>query len=1059
MSAPLTYPGVYVEEISSGVRTIMSVSTAVTTFVGYTKRGVINKAQQITSFADFERKYGGLSKDSLVSYAVQQFFMNGGQSAIVVRIAQGASQAEVTLNSLSVDPGKSTPVMRVIAKEPGAWANGMTITVDYDTAYPDSTFNLNVLDLNAGRNESFPRLTMNPISRRNVESVINGSSNLIKVISNKNAFPNAYNQVSLRQGTSISGTGIDVNQLDENHRQIMITLNEEDGPQLITIYDGNPSNKPDDIGNTIRDRVKSLGFASNTYQQFKSYFNSTTNVLTLTSGETGVGSFVRVSNASDLDAARILKLGVASGGSEVDAAAPLRPAPGGTTSGSLETLPSFTSDRKALVTIDGDGPHEIAIFTASADSPPENLLDLSQALQKAIQGVKPDKPGSSAFMGTTSVVSGSFLKILSGSPDPNSIVTFENVRIISDMLAISYVSDAGLAVGSGGTILKRVNGDWIPQNNKGPSDLNAVYLKSSNEGYAVGNNATIFRWNGIDWTQEYLNQSIGFNAKLNDVAVTAAGDWFIVGDHGTILLKGNLGWEKVNLEAPNDTENNLNALFFSGVVGYAVGDKGTILHFANQNWEIESSNITSNLHDIAFKPGSTGNWYAVGEGGLILKKIASGWSQVPQGTHITEMNLNAIFFKNLDEGYIVGDSGIIVPWTNSAGFGLPAESHTSLNLQDISYVDDKWIAVGDHGTLQMLDANEWSTKPIVTDKSADVLKLSGSYAWSNIKAYTLGTGIAKSGQSGAVIGSDGNPPKASDYLGSEADKTGINALLDVDIFNILCLPGVTDTDFDPKATLSILSKAASFCEEHRAFLIIDCPDSWLTPDDALSHLTDFDSIRSKNAAMYFPRLQMPDILDENRLRTFPQCGVVAGIYARTDGNRGVWKAPAGQETLMTGVRSLDYRLTDKENGLLNPLGLNCLRIFPVVGPVVWGARTLQGADVLTSEWKYIPVRRTALFIEESLFRGLKWVVFEPNDEPLWSQIRLNVGAFMQDLFRKGAFQGQTAQEAYFVKCDKETTTQSDIDAGIVNVLVGFAPLKPAEFVVIKLQQMAGQTMT
>jgi phage tail sheath protein FI len=117
---------------------------------------------------------------------------------------------------------------------------------------------------------------------------------------------------------------------------------------------------------------------------------------------------------------------------------------------------------------------------------------------------------------------------------------------------------------------------------------------------------------------------------------------------------------------------------------------------------------------------------------------------------------------------------------------------------------------------------------------------------------------------------------------------------------------------------------------------------------------------------------------------------------------------------------------------------------------------MRGADLLADDYKYLPVRRLALYIEESLYRGTQWVVFEPNDEPLWSQIRLNVGAFMQNLFRQGAFQGQTPSAAYFVKCDSETTTQNDINLGIVNILVGFAPLKPAEFVVIRLQQLAGQ---
>jgi phage tail sheath protein FI len=173
----------------------------------------------------------------------------------------------------------------------------------------------------------------------------------------------------------------------------------------------------------------------------------------------------------------------------------------------------------------------------------------------------------------------------------------------------------------------------------------------------------------------------------------------------------------------------------------------------------------------------------------------------------------------------------------------------------------------------------------------------------------------------------------------------------------------------------------------------------------------------------------------------------------------VWKAPAGLDATLVGVPQLSVPLTDDENGELNPLGINCLRAFPAAGRVVWGSRTLRGADQLADEYKYVPVRRLALYIEESLYRGTQWVVFEPNDEPLWAQIRLNVGAFMHGLFRQGAFQGQTPKDAYFVKCDKETTPQDQINLGIVNIIVGFAPLKPAEFVVIKIQQMAGQIET
>ncbi len=300
-------------------------------------------------------------------------------------------------------------------------------------------------------------------------------------------------------------------------------------------------------------------------------------------------------------------------------------------------------------------------------------------------------------------------------------------------------------------------------------------------------------------------------------------------------------------------------------------------------------------------------------------------------------------------------------------------------------------------------------------------------------------------------------PGATEIMGLRAPKTGLYALEDVDLFNILCIPRAAqlgDTDLG-----AVYSAAETYCDERRAFLIVDMPPAVVTLQGAKDWLDQHSTLRDANAALYTPHPRIPDPLNNFRLRSVGASGTIAGLYARTDSNRGVWKAPAGVEATLRNVQELDFNMSDPGNGLLNPLGLNCLRTFPVYGEVCWGARTLEGADQLASEWKYIPVRRLALFLEESLFRGTKWVVFEPNDEPLWAQIRLNVGAFMHNLFRQGAFQGQTPRAAYFVKCDKETTTQNDIDLGIVNIVVGFAPLKPAEFVILKIQQIAGQIET
>jgi hypothetical protein len=261
-----------------------------------------------------------------------------------------------------------------------------------------------------------------------------------------------------------------------------------------------------------------------------------------------------------------------------------------------------------------------------------------------------------------------------------------------------------------------------------------------------------------------------------------------------------------------------------------------------------------------------------------------------------------------------------------------------------------------------------------------------------------------------------------------------------------------------EVTTLVMSGAITYAEQRRAFVLIDVAPNTASLDAAQTWLGEIATagLRHRNAGAYFPRVRVPDPLNGGRLRSIGSSGTAAGVFARTDAARGVWKAPAGIETTLRGVLDLDYRLTDPEHGQLNPLGLNAIRTFDLPGNVIWGARTLVGADALASDWKYTPVRRLALYIEESLFRGLQWVVFEPNDAPLWAQIRMAAGSFMQGLFRQGAFQGKSPREAYLVKCDAETTTQADIDSGIVNVFIGFAPLKPAEFVIISLQLLAGQ---
>ncbi len=363
---------------------------------------------------------------------------------------------------------------------------------------------------------------------------------------------------------------------------------------------------------------------------------------------------------------------------------------------------------------------------------------------------------------------------------------------------------------------------------------------------------------------------------------------------------------------------------------------------------------------------------------------------------------------------------------------------------------------------------------LVLERESSYVRMSGTMPAERPQANVTGSGaqrVVTWVDADAGTGFDGSAIDDGDVIGEQDPKTGIYALNRADLFNILCIPplarDITALPSNWTATSPAIYRAAlSLCVTRRAMLVVDPDPTWATSiDQAIPNAIDgrndlnLSGTDARNAALYFPCVREVDPLRDSRVDTFAPSGIIAGIMARTDVQRGVWKAPAGIDASLNGVQDLQVNLNDLENGQLNPLGINCLRSMGVNGRIVWGARTMRGADESADDYKYLPVRRLALFLEESLYRGTQWVVFEPNDEPLWAQVRLNIGAFMQGLFRQGAFQGSSAKDAYFVKCDSQTTTQNDINLGILNVIVGFAPLKPAEFVVIQIQQMAGQIST
>lgn len=321
---------------------------------------------------------------------------------------------------------------------------------------------------------------------------------------------------------------------------------------------------------------------------------------------------------------------------------------------------------------------------------------------------------------------------------------------------------------------------------------------------------------------------------------------------------------------------------------------------------------------------------------------------------------------------------------------------------------------------------------------------------------------------GAVMGKggdDGDFLQPQTYKGDVLKNSGIYLLNTAPMFNLLCIPPdrrisdgmpLAQQDLDP----DVRNAAAMYCADKHAIYIVDPPAAWeqLAADGRIADIKREDLgitgeneagiAVGRNAAVYFPRFMGEDALRETRPAVFAPCGAIAGIIAVTDVARGVWKAPAGTDAGLAGVTSLNVNLTDQQQGVLNPLGINCLRTFPVVGTVVWGARTLCAADQFEDDYKYLSVRRLMLFIEDSLYRGTQWAAFEPNDELLWASLRLSVNSFLAGLSRQGAFYN------YLVTCDATITTPTDIANGIVNIVVQVAPVMPAEFVVIQIQQTA-----
>ena len=450
---------------------------------------------------------------------------------------------------------------------------------------------------------------------------------------------------------------------------------------------------------------------------------------------------------------------------------------------------------------------------------------------------------------------------------------------------------------------------------------------------------------------------------------------------------------------------------------------------------VGGSQLVVPSHPVALGAGAKGTSVGAGAIASPLKVKAAG--------HVLRVSVD--FGPNVDL--------VLFPTETVDTDHTPAEIRTAINAA-LTAAGVAATASEAAGVLTItsgatsVDSSVTVTPAATGDISKD-LKL--GLAWGG--AETSGSAAVRPATTAAAVGLsgglDGSPVQAADI--APASSTGIHALTSLMFprFNLLCLPGVTSDD-DAE-----LGNALAYCKGERAFLVVDSPRAGFT--SIPPSLGSLPAI-GEHGAIYYPRLLASQPLPGGASQSLnlPACGAVAGVMARIDASRGVWKAPAGREAGIVGVSALTQPTDDNLSGQLNPRGVNVLRGFPGAGNVVWGARTLKGDDTASSEFKYIPVRRTTDFIASSLYLGTQFAVFEPNDPDLWAQLRFAVGSFMRGLFRQGAFQQspkRTESDSFFVVCDETVNPQSEIDLGRVNVVVGFAPLKPAEFVVITITQI------
>jgi hypothetical protein len=971
-----TYPGVYIEELSSGVHTITGVATSIAAFVGWAPMGPTTEATMVESWAEYQTQFGGLDARSRLGYAVNQFFANGGQQAYIIRLVWDGSLPAAPNTfpvpaATAVAAGVGSASTQVTASMGTIVSPAVTLSVGAPVIESISIAPGGLPPIPLGATQTFTATGNNSDGSQSTLSSATWTSSDTAVItftSGGTAIANGAGTAVLTATSGLITASITVTVTPAALTSITLA---PAGPLALPLGQPQPASGPA-LGPT-----QQLTATAN-------YSNGTTQDVTALATWS--------SNNTPSVANPVAGLVVA-----------------GTTGGTANITASCLGQTSATAVQVNVAVTAAATAVAIQQAGP--VIPVGQALDLTAVATYSDSatPGPVSGAWTTSnaaIASLAANKVTAVAPGVATLTFTGGTLTASTTVTVTTASLLSISL--------------TPVNPSVPIGL-TLQLKALGI-YSDGTTAdvtTCVAWSSgsVDATVDPVTGLVsGVNVDPS-VTITAGSAWLAT-PPPTVNVAVTAGVLQSIALTPSASTTILpgQTLQFTAAGVYS-GSSTPVTITSLVTWNSSAPSVAS------FSTATPGLASAQAAGGSLTLFAANpgAWGNT--------------LSVSITPSPTAGRFGLLVQQTTPSGTVQTLESYTGLSVSstDAYYV----VTVIDNDSNYVTFINPATGLPVAP--TATPSPTSAPIALSG-------------GADGAVL----TPATDQNFeLAMLSDATkGVYLLDRVDIFNLLCIPAETDAP-----TISTLQQ---YCATKRAFYIVD---SWQLSTTAALQVSgpvgstsgSLTGQYSNNAAFYFPWIEAPDPLFGNRPTLFPPCGFVAGIYAATDASRGVWKAPAGIDASLTGALGLQYNLTDAENGQLNIQAINCLREFKVYGDVVWGARTLQGNDQAGSEWKYVPIRRLALYIESSLYDGTQWVVFEPNDEPLWGQVRLNVGAFMQGLFLQGAFQGTTPQQAYFVKCDSENNPQTSIDQGIVNILVGFAPLYPAEFVVIQIQQMAGQS--